>query len=418
LPSLRFAAIVLRRNISLGEMTNVGAEGNTAASRGGRRLFFIFALLAILAAGGALYWYGVQGPRPAHAARSPARPGVPVSVAVVGRQDVPIYLTGLGTVQASYTVGIHSQVDGKLQEVLFTEGQHVKKGDVLAKIDPRLFQAALDGAKAKKAQDLAQLTSAEKDLARSKTLVLSNITSQQIVDQQQAKVDQFKASMAADDAAIQTAETQFEYATITAPSDGRIGVRLVDPGNIVHANDQASLATLVLTRPSAVLFTLPARSLDDIRDAMARGPVEVAAYDQDNRRALATGKLLLVDNIIDQATATIKLKAIFPNDDEKLWPGEFVNAHVLLDTRSAAVVVPSAAIQRGPNGLFVWTVTAKNLAEPRQIQVGPAHQDMTVVTSGLSGGERIVTDGQYKLQRNAPVAVSSPPAAAVAGSSS
>ena len=316
----------------------MGAEGNTAASRGGRRLVLTIGFLAILAAGAAVYWYGAQGPRPAHAARAAARPGVPVSVAIVGRQDVPVYLTGLGTVQASFTVGIHSQVDGKLQEVLFTEGQHVKKGDVLAKIDPRLFQAALDQARAKKAQDQAQLTSAEKDLARSKTLVLSNITSQQIVDQQQAKVDQFKASMAADEAAIQTAETQLDYTTITAPSDGRVGVRLVDPGNIVHANDQGSLATLVLTRPSAVLFTLPARSLDDIRDAMARGPVEVVAYDQDNRRALATGKLLLVDNIIDQTTATIRLKAIFPNDDEKLWPGEFVNAHVLLDTRSAAVV--------------------------------------------------------------------------------
>ena len=162
-------------------MINVDAEGNTAASRGGRRLFLIVAFLAILAAGAAVYWYGAQGPRPAHAARSPARPGVPVSVAIVGRQDVPVYLTGLGTVQASFTVGIHSQVDGKLQEVLFTEGQHVKKGDVLAKIDPRLFQAALDQAKAKKAQDQAQLTSAEKDLARSKTLALSNITSQQIL---------------------------------------------------------------------------------------------------------------------------------------------------------------------------------------------------------------------------------------------
>jgi membrane fusion protein, multidrug efflux system len=341
--------------------------------------------------------------------------GVPVSVAVVGRQDVPVYLTGLGTVQASFTVGIHSQVDGKLQEVLFTEGQHVKKGDVLAKIDPRLFQAALDQAKAKKAQDQAQLTSAEKDLARSKTLVLSNITSQQIVDQQQGKVDQFKASIAADEAAIQTAETQLEYSTITAPSDGRVGVRLVDPGNIVHANDQVSLATLVLTKPSAVLFTLPARSLDDIRDAMARGPVEVVAYDQDNRRALATGKLLLVDNMIDQASATIKLKAMFPNDDEKLWPGEFVNAHVLLSTRSNAVVVPTGAIQRGPQGLFVWTVTEKNLAAPVPIEVGPTERDMTVIASGLNGGERIVTDGQYKLQRDAPVTVTTPQTAASGG---
>jgi membrane fusion protein, multidrug efflux system len=392
----------------------VGAEENTAASRG-RRIFWFFAFLAILAAGGGAYWYGVQAPRPAHAARAPVRAGVPVSAAVVGRQDVPVYLTGLGTVQASFTVGIHSQVDGKLQEVLFTEGQHVKKGDVLAKIDPRLFQAALDQAKAKKAQDQAQLTSAEKDLARSKTLVLSNITSQQIVDQQQGKVDQFKASIAADEAAIQTAETQLEYSTITAPSDGRVGVRLVDPGNIVHANDQASLATLVLTKPSAVLFTLPARSLDDIRDAMARGPVEVVAYDQDNRRALATGKLLLVDNMIDQASATIKLKAMFPNDDEKLWPGEFVNAHVLLNTRSDAVVVPTGAIQRGPNGLFVWVITAKNLAEPRPIEVGPTERDMTVIASGLNGGERIVTDGQYKLQRDSPVTVTAPQRAASGG---
>jgi multidrug efflux system membrane fusion protein len=341
---------------------------------------------------------------------------VPVSVAVVGRQDVPIYLTGLGAVQASFTVAIHSQVDGKLQEVLFTEGQHVKKGDVLAKIDPRLFQAALDQAKAKKAQDQAQLTSAEKDLARSKTLVLSNITSQQIVDQQQAKVDQLKAAIAADDAMIQTAQTQLEYTTITAPSDGRMGVRLVDPGNIVHANDQGSLATLTLTQPSAVMFTLPARYLDDIRDAMARGPVTVTAYDQDNRRALATGTLLLVDNIIDQATSTIRLKAMFPNTDEKLWPGEFVNAHVLIDTRSNAIVVPSAAIQRGPNGLFLWTVTANNLAQPRPIEAGPTYRDLTVVAAGLNGGERIVTDGQYKLQKDAPVTVTSAPTAPTAGS--
>ena len=387
------------------------AEGTTATSRG-RRIVLIGTFLAALAGGGAaVYWYAVPGSQPAHAARASARARVPVSVAVVGRQDVPIYLTGLGTVQASFTVAIHSQVDGKLQEVLFTEGQHVKKGDVLAKIDPRLFQAALDQAKAKQAQDQAQLTSAEKDLARSKTLVLSNITSQQIVDQQQGKVDQLKAAIAADEAMIQTAQTQLEYTTITAPNDGRMGVRLVDPGNIVHANDQGSLATLVLTQPSAVLFTLPARHLDAIRDAMARGPVTVTAYDQDNRAALATGTLLLVDNMIDQATSTIRLKAMFPNTDEKLWPGEFVNAHVLIDTRSNAVVVPSAAIQRGPNGLFLWTVTANNLAQPRPIEAGPTYGDLTVVASGLNGGERIVTDGQYKLQKDAPVTVTSAPTA-------
>src|SRR5262245_14636531 len=249
------------------EVTLVKAEGNGTVS-GGRKVVLMMTALALLAGGAAAYWYVTQGPSPAKAARPPALAAVSVSVATVGKQAVPIYLTGLGTVQASFTVGIHSQVDGKLQEVLFTEGQHVKKGDVLAKIDPRLFQAALDQAKAKKAQDQAQLTSAEKDLARSKTLALSNITSQQIVDQQQAKVDQLKAAIAADEAMIQTAQSQLEYTTITAPNDGRMGVRLVDPGNIVHANDQGSLATLVLTQPSAVLFTLPARHLDAIRDAM------------------------------------------------------------------------------------------------------------------------------------------------------
>ena len=390
-------------------------EGKSRASRG-RRIVLMAICVAALAGGGAAYWRWGKEPEGAQAARLPARAKVSVSVEIVGRQDVPIYLTGLGTVQGSLTVGIHSQVDGKLQEVLFTEGQQVKKGDVLALIDPRLYQAALDNAKAKKAQDVAQFTSASKDLERSKTLVKSNITSQQIVDQQQGKVDQLKASIEADEAMIQTAQTNLEYTTITAPNDGCIGVRLVDPGNIVHANDQQALATLVLTRPSAVMFTLPARALDDVRDAMARGPV-IIAFDQDNRLELATGKLLLVDNIIDQTTATIRLKAMFPNKDDKLWSGEFVNARLLLATRSNAVVVPSAAIQRGPDGLFVWIVNANGVAEPRSIEVGPAYGKLTIVTSGLSGGERIVTDGQYKLQRGAPVTITSAPVAGSAGSS-
>ncbi len=385
--------------------------GKIGAASRSRRTALIAMCLAILAAGSAAYWYWVQGPNPAHAARPPARSAVPVNVATAARHDIPLYLTGLGTVQASFTIAIHSQVDGKLQEVLFTEGQQVKKGDVLARIDPRLFQAALDQAKAKKAQDEAQLVSADKDLTRSKTLVLQNVTSQQIVDQQQAKVDQLKALVDADQAAIQTAQTQLDYTSITAPSDGRIGVRLVDPGNIVHASDQGALATLVLMRPSAVLFTLPARSLDDVRDALARGPVEVTAFDQDNKRTLATGTLLLIDNQIDQATSTIRLKAMFPNDDDRLWPGEFVNARVLLETRSGVVAVPSSAVQRGPQGLFTWVVTADNTAVPRPIEVGPSAGDLTIVTSGLAAGERVVADGQYKLQRDSPVAVSAPPVA-------
>jgi multidrug efflux system membrane fusion protein len=361
------------------------------------------AAAAIIAGAGA--WYVLQGPEPVRADHPPARASVPVSVAAAARRDMPIYLNGLGTVQALYTIGIHSQVDGKLMEVQFTEGQHVKKGDVLAKIDPRLYQAALDQAKAKKAQDEAALVAAEKDLARFKTLALKSFETQQNVDQQQAKVDQAKASIAADDAAIETAQTQLDYTTIAAPSDGRIGIRLVDPGNLVRASDPGSIATLTRTQPIAVVFTLPARSLDDVRDAMARGPVEVAAFDNDNRRQLSIGKLLLIDNLIDQATATIRLKAIFANEDEKLWPGEFVNTHLLVDTRANALVVPSTAVQRGPQGLFAWVVDDKNIAQARPIVVGPATGDFTIVASGLGDGERVVTDGQYKLQKGVPVTI-------------
>src|SRR6516162_2303624 len=227
-------------------------KGNIATSRG-RRIALVAICLAAFAIGGAAYWYWGQGSAGAHAARSPATAGVPVSIAVAARQDVPIYLTGLGTVQASFTIGIHSQVDGKLEEVLFTEGQQVKKGDVLAKIDPRLFQAALDQAKAKKAQDLALLVAAEKDLTRDRILVSRNSVCEQILDQQVAKVDQLKASIAADDAAIETAQTQLDYTTITAPNDGRVGIRLVDAGNLVRASDTRSIATLMLTRPTAVV---------------------------------------------------------------------------------------------------------------------------------------------------------------------
>lgn len=334
-----------------------------------------------------------------------------MSIALAARQDVPIYLFGLGTVQASFTIGIHSQVDGKLQEVLFTEGQHVKKGDVLAKIDPRLFQAALDQANAKKAQDAALLVAAEKDLARFKALALKSIETQQNVDRQQGTVDQLRAAVDADSAMIETAKTQLDYTNITAPSDGRIGVRLVDPGNIVHASDQGALATLVLTQPSAVMFTLPARALDDVRAAMTRGPVEVVAFDQDNVRELSRGKLLLVDNMIDQTTATIRLKAMFANEDDRLWPGEFVNARILIEDHSNVVVVPPAAVQRGPQGLFAWVLTANNTAEPRPIEVAESTKDLVIVTSGLKEGERVVTGGQYKLRTSVPVTINLPPTA-------
>ena len=366
-----------------------------------RAIVLISASIALIGVGSATHWYLTPRSKTAPTTSQP----VPVSIVFVARQNVPVDLTGLGAVQASLTVGIRPQVDGTLQEVLFTEGQDVKKGDVMAKIDPRLFKAALDQAKAKKAQDAALLVAAVKDLVRFKTLAQTSAQTQQSVDQQQAKVDQLKATIAADDAAIETAQTQLDYTTITAPIDGRIGIRQIDPGNLVRASDAKPIAILMRVRPSAVLFTLPARFLDDVRSALAHGPVVVTAFDQNNRQELSAGKLLLVDDAIDPATDTMRLKAIFSNDDERLWPGEFVNARLSLKTLDDAIVIPSTAVQRGPRGLFAWIVTPKDTAEPRPIKIGPTTGNLTVVTSGLSDGERVVTDGQFKLKRNSRVQV-------------
>jgi multidrug efflux system membrane fusion protein len=368
----------------------------------------------VIAAGGAGAWYYLQpGAEPVKTARAAPQP-IPVTTATASRRDLPIYLTGLGAVQASFTVGIRSQVDGKLEAVQFTEGQHVRKGDVLAKIDPRLFIAALDQAKAKKLQDEAMLSSAQKDLARSRTLVDKSFQTQQVVDQQTARVDQLVATISADDALIEAAQTNLDYTSITAPSDGRMGVRNIDPGNIVHASDQAVIATLTLTRPAAVLFTLSSRSLNDVRDAMARGPVEVTAFSQDNTRALSKGTLLLIDNFVDQASATMRLKAMFANEDDKLWPGDFVNARVLLDVKKDVLAIPSPAIQRGPDGVFAWVVKPDGIAEARPVKVGPSSGDQTIVMSGLSDGERVVVNGQYKLRPGSRVSLDDqpPPAAA------
>ena len=378
----------------------------------GRRVLFYCAVA--IAVGGTGAWYLHQGPEPVRAARSSAPAAIPVTVATATKRDLPIYLTGLGSVQASFTVGIRPQVDGKLEVVLFTEGQQVKKGDVLARIDPRLYVAALDLAKAKRMQDEAQLDSAQKDLSRSRTLVDKSFQTQQVVDQQQSKVDQLIASINADDAAIETAQTQLDYTLITAPSDGRMGVRSIDPGNIVRASDSAAIAMLTLTRPAAVLFTLSARFLNDVREAMARGPVEVTAFSQDNVRVLSRGTLLLIDNFVDQASATMRLKAVFANEDERLWPGDFVNARVSLEVRRGVVTIPSVAIQRGPDGIFTWVVAAGNIAQARTIKSGPTSGDLTVITSGLEEGERVVVDGQYKLRQNSLVSENMPAAPTIA----
>ena len=385
------------------------------AGRKRRRDLIVSAVCGIFVLAGLVYW--TQTPRADNTTRNKPRAAVPVSIVSVSRHDVPVYLTVLGTVQALLTVAIHSQVDGKLQDVFFKEGQRVQKGEVLAKIDPRLYQAALDQAKARKAMDEATLTAAEKDLARFRALVLKNAETQQNLDLQQSKVDQAHASIDADRAAIETAQTNLDYTNIVAPNDGRMGVRLVDPGNVVHASDQGAIAVLTQTQPTAVLFTLPAHTLDEVRAAMARGAVEVAAYDRDNARLLSSGTLATIDNMIDQATATYKLKAMFANADETLWPGQFINARLLLETRKKAVVIPHVAVQRGPHGLFTWVVKNDNTVEPRPIITGTTTDERTIVTSGIAAGERVVTDGHYKLETGAAVTIVDPRAVARGGQS-
>ena len=359
----------------------------------------VMLLAATLAGGGVWYWK--MRPAPQQAARQ--APAIPVTVVDAASSNVPIYLDALGTVSASNTVSIHSQITGTLQKVNFTEGQEVHQGDTLATIDPRPLEAALTQATAKKAQDQAQLISAQKDLARFADLAKRDFATQQSLDQQQAKVDQLKAMIDADQGAIENAQTQLSYATITAPFDGRVGFRQLDAGNIIHPSDPQPLTVLTQIKPSIVIFTLPQKNLGAVREAMLRGKVDVLAYDQDGVKELANGELLLIDNQIDQQTSTIRLKARFANDDSRLWPGEFVRIRAQVDDRQNVVTIPPPALQRGPNGLYAWVIKPDNTAEQRPVEASTPDSNTVIVTKGLTAGEKVVVNGQYRLQVGARV---------------
>jgi multidrug efflux system membrane fusion protein len=333
---------------------------------------------------------------------------VPVTVTAATERDVPIYYDALGTVQALNTVAIRAQVSGQIVSIDFRQGQDVRQGDVLAKIDPAPFKAALDQAVAKKSEDEAELIDAQKDLARFKTLVLKDFETQQNVDAQQAKVDQTKATIDADQAAIEAAQTQLNYATITAPIDGVVGFRQVDIGNIIHPNDASPLTVLTQIKPSTVIFTLPQADLGPVREAMLRGTVSVLAFDQDDKTQLAEGNLLLINNQIDQTTSTIQLKAEFPNENGRLWPGEFVHARILITTRENAVTIPAVALQRGPDGYYVWVVEPDNTVEQRLIDAMTVDEDTAIAIKGLNAGETVVVDGQSRLDVGTHVAIRSP----------
>ncbi|MGA9894573.1 MAG: efflux RND transporter periplasmic adaptor subunit [Xanthobacteraceae bacterium] len=332
------------------------------------------------------------------AATPTASPVIPVTVTQAAQRDVPIYYDALGTVQALNTVAIRAQVNGQIISVDFRQGQEVHQGDVLAKIDPAPFKAAYDQAVSKKSQDEATLIDAQKDLARFKTLVQRDYETQQNVDAQQAKVDQTKSMIDADQAAIEAAQTQLNYATITAPIDGVVGFRQVDLGNIIHTNDIGPLTVLTQIKPCTVIFTLPQSDLGPVREAMLQGAVPVIAFDQDDKQQLAEGHLLLINNQIDQTTSTIQLKAEFPNQDQRLWPGEFVRIRILIQTRKDAITIPPVAVQHGPNGLYTWVVKPDNTVDQRTIETVPVNNsDATIVTKGIAAGERVVVNGQYRL---------------------
>jgi membrane fusion protein, multidrug efflux system len=342
-----------------------------------------------------------------------ATAAIRVDTAAARRSDVPIYLEGLGTVQAYYTVTITARVDGQLQKVGFTEGQTLARGALIAQIDPRPYQAALDQALAMKAKDGAQLHSAQQDLQRYVVLAPEDLTSKQTLDAQRALVAELQAQIKADEATIENARTQLAYTTITAPIDGRTGIRLVDPGNNVHASDTTGIVVLTQVQPISCVFTLPEDQLSVVSRALAAGPVSVAAMSRDDTTELDHGTLALIDNQIDPTTGTARLKATFPNAANTLWPGEFISARLLVATLRNALTIPSAAVQRGPSGVFTYVVRPDSTVEARSLQIGAESGALTVVAHGINDGEVVVTSNQYRLQPGARIRTNSGAAPAV-----
>lgn len=336
-------------------------------------------------------------------AQAAAPRAVSVAIAPVQKQDVPVYLTGLGAVTAFNTANIKSRVDGQIMKVNFREGQNVKQGESLIEIDPRPYQAQLDQMQAQLFRDQAQLRDARLNLDRYTTLIPSGSIAQQQVDTQKALVDQLEGTVRTDQAQIESAKLNIVYCHITAPFNGRVGLRQVDPGNIIHAADTTPMLILTQLQPIAVIFTLPEDVLPNVSKHMQAGTLEVDAFSRDDQTKLATGKLQTIDNEIDPTTGTAKLKAVFSNTDNQLWPNQFVNANLLLETRKNSTVVPTAAILRGPQGTFVYAVNPDKTVQDKVVTVSLTQGDTTVITAGVNPGDTVVTDGQDKLQRGSKI---------------
>ena len=333
-------------------------------------------------------------------------PAVPVTFVPVVRQDVPILLRNIGAVQAFQSVVIRSRVDGTLEKVFFTEGQDIKRGEPLTLIDPRPYAAILAQALAKRTYDQVQLENAKRDLARTQSLVRTDFASRQQFDTQTAQVGQISATLVGDEAAIAAAQLNLDFCTITAPIDGHVGLRQVDPGNFVHATDTSPLGLVSITQihPIAVLFTLPQDALPRIQMAMAGGKLTVFAYTADDKTMLAKGELTTTDNAIDPATGTIKLKAVFPNLDNRLWPGQFVNARLQIEVQKNALTVPSVAVQRSQTELYVYRLNPDSTVSVQPIALGQDDGQTAVILGGLDDDARVVVNGMSRLQNGARVA--------------
>lgn len=362
---------------------------------------FIALVAVILIALAAWHWLWKP---PARTTAGP--PPVPVTTARVTSGTVPIARTGVGTVTTVASVTVRPRVDGQLDRVDFREGQDVKAGQVLARIDPRTFQAQLEQMVAQKAKDEAQLANARADLKRYGDLIKEDATSQQTLDTQRALVNQLQAALKSDDAQIHLAQVQLDFTTISAPIGGRIGARLVDPGNIVHAADANGLLVINQIDPIAVQFTLPENGFQAVNGALrgSREPLRVEAIDRDTREVLATGKLVLLNNQIDTATGTITLKAQFDNAEHKLWPGQSVDARVVLGERADALTVPSAVVQRNQSGFFAYVVGPDDKVRVQPIDVADTIDGKATIAKGLAAGDRVVVDGQYRLTPGARIA--------------
>ena len=373
------------------------------------RIIIVLAAILVIVIGAAAI-RNSKKPASSNAKRPPgAGRGVPILAEAVATRDVPVYLRGLGSVLAFNTVTIKPRVDGQITKINFREGQEVNQGDLLIQIDPRPYAVMLHTAEANLAKDEATLADAKLNLARYTELWKQGVISQQQYNTQQSLVGQYEGAISADRAAIENAKLQLVYAHVSAPISGRIGLRLVDIGNIVHASDANGLLVITQMHPIAVLFTLPEdyipQVLEHMRGSGGIHQLEVDAYSRDNRTKLATGKLLTLNNEIDPTTGTNKYKAVFQNQDRVLWPNQFVNIRLLLDTEHNAVTVPVAAIQRGSQGTYTYVVRPDNTVEPRPVKVGVTEGDLTAIESGLKPGEMVVTDGQDKLQPGAKVEV-------------